>query len=279
MAGQLKTVGPESITAAKIAYKNPTTKKWVELNDTTELKATTGYFFVKSISDDGLTFEKYDLIDTDTFVLTDSSGTPKTLTVSTDYTIDGVTGKLVLKGTAGHGVNLSGLTYPLQADFDQGLFIDTLPMPLTGNKPYALNHKNISNVLIKDSSATPKVISDANYTVDPDYGMITITNKAAIMAVSGLTLPLKAYGTRGTTKVMGILSETGIEKQIRLNGINARTLQKVVITFWRAKFNPAAVDFFDKDYTKTPLKAEVLADPSKDFDNDLGQYGKIEYIV
>lgn len=278
LAGRLIKVQAESVTAAKIAYKDPTTKKWTELDDTTALKANFGYYFVKSIADDGLSYQKYDLIDPDTFVLTDSSATPKTLTVDTDYTIDGVTGKLLLKGTASHGINLTGLTYPLQADFDQGLFIDTLPTPFVANKPYALSQKNISGVSLIDSSATPKVISDAYYSVDTDYGMITITNKASILAVSGLTLPLKVKGTRGVVTVMGILSENSIEKKVVLNGFNARTMQKLAVTLYKVQYTPQETSFFEKDYTKVPLKGEVMADPTKPVDDELGQYGKIEYL-
>lgn len=278
MAGRVITVGPESVTGAKIAYKDPITKKYKELTDTTVLKSSVGYYFAKTIAGDGLSYEPYDLIDTATFVLSDSSATPKTLTVNTDYTINGVTGKLVLKGTAGNGVNLAGLTYPLTANFNMGLFVDTIPNPFVNDKPYPLSQKNISNVTMIDSSATPKVISDLNYDIDSEYGMLTITNKAAILATVGLTLPIKIKGTQGVTKNIGLMSGGLIEKQIRVNGLNARTGQKMVITLYKVSFDTQPVDFFDKDYTKTPLEGELLSDPSKPDDGPLGQFGKIEYL-
>ena len=261
--GKVNLVRPGSVTAAKIAVKDSTTKKYSELDDTTPLKANVGYYFVQEIAGDGLSYTPYTLIDVSSFVLTDSSGTPKTLTVGTDYTIDGATGKLTLKGTATHGVNLSGLTYPLQPDFDQGLFIDTLPSPLVQDKPYQLSQQNIDTVTVKDSSVSPKTISDAYYEIDPIYGTLTITDRASIMAVSGLTLPLKVSGIQGVTTQMGLMSENSIERQIVLNGINARDNRKVKIILYKVSFTPTAVDFFDKDYTKTPLEAEILSDPSK----------------
>lgn len=278
LSSRVKVIAPGSVTAAKIAYRDPVTRKYSELDDTTALKANVPYYFVESIADDALSYNAYELIDTSTFVLTDSSGTPKTLTVNTDYTINAVTGKLLLKGTAGHGVNLSGLTYPLQADFDMGLFVDTLPMPLVQNKPYMLTQKNCTGIVVKDSSATPKIISDAFYDVDSDYGMVTITDRESIMGVSGLTPPLKVYGVQGTTTAIGILSEGLVEKQIRFNGKNVRTGQKVAITFYKVSFDATAIDFFDKDYTKVPLEGELMADPSKPDDGPLGQFGKIEYL-
>lgn len=278
LAGRVRTVGPESVTGAKIAVKNAVTGKYAELTGTTALKATTGYYFVRSISDDGLSYEPYNLIDTTTFVLNDSSTTPKTLTLGTDYSIDGITGKLVLKGTTGHGVDLPGLTYPLSAAFNMGLFVDTLPQPIAAGKPYMLSQKNISHVSLRDSSATPKLIPDSYYTIDSDYGMLTITDRASIMAISGLTLPLKVLGTQGEVKVIGLMSEGALEKQVRMNGINQRTRQKIVVTLYKVSFDSSAVDFFDKDYAKTPLEGELLADPSKPVDDMLGQFGKIEYL-
>ena len=277
LAGRVRVIGPESVTNAKIAVKDAD-GKYSELTTTTALKATTPYYFVRSIAENGLSYQPYELIDTTTFVLTDSSGTPKTLVAGTDYTIDAQTGKLILKGTAGHGVNLSGLTYPLSADFDMGLFIDEIPRPLIGNKPYMLSQKKVTGVVVKDSSATPKIIDDAYYTVDSDYGMLAITNRTAIMAVSGLTLPLKVYGTQGDVTAVGLLTEGIIEHQIRMNGINVRTKQKMAITFYRVSFDSTAVDFFDKDYTKVALEGELMRDASRPEDDLLGQFGKIEYL-
>jgi len=278
LSGRLMTVSPESVSGAKIAYKDPTTKKYEELTDPIALKAGVGYYFVRSISDDGLSYDPYTLIDASTFMLSDSSATPKTLADGADYVLSAETGKLTLKGTTGHGINLSGLTWPLMADFDMGLFVKTIPKPLMANAPYSLGYKNISAVTVKDSSATPKVIPDDYYSVDADYGMIKITNKAAILGISGITLPLKVHGIQGSTKTFGLLSEGVIKKQVVLNGINARTRQKVVITLWCVSVNPSGVDFFTKDYTKVPLKFEIEAAPNRDPDDLLGPYGKVDYL-
>lgn len=278
LAGNIRQVGPESVTAAKIAVKDTTTGKWSELTAATALMADTNYKFVKTISDDGLSYDAYENIDPATFVLTDSSVAPKTLTVTTDYTLNGRWGNLKLKGGAGVGINLTGLTYPLMASFDVGLFTDTIPTPITQGRPYGLSYKNLKSAVLKDSSATPKIIPDTHYTVDAEYGMLTITNAAAIKLISGITFPLKVVATRGTVKSVGLLSKDDVDKQVRLNGINARNGNKITVTLYKVSFDTSAIDFFDKDYAKTPLEGEIMADPSKPKDDVLGQFGKIEYL-
>lgn len=281
LAGRVRYDTPESVTGALIAVQDPTTKKWSKLNGVTALSSGVAYRFVKSISSDGLSVETYDNIDPATFVLTDSSATPKTLTLTTDYTLYGATGVLRLTNAASHGVLLPGLTYPLKAAFEVGLFTDLLPRPLAANMPYALTYKNLTNVTVKDTAGN--VIPDTCYSIDADYGMITLTDLATINtatydAVNKVYRALKVFGVRGNVTSFGVLSEPRIEKQVRLNGINVRNQQKMVVTLYKVSFDAAVVDFFDKDYTKTPLEAEFMSDPSKPVDSILGQFGSIEYL-
>jgi len=278
LMGVSTVIGPESVAEAYLGNKNTTTKKWSTLESTVALEAGIRYKFVREISDDGYVMVPYELIDSTSFELTDSSTTPKTLTAGTDYILYPLIGAIKLTNTASHGVNLPGITYPLVASFDVGAFIDSLPNPLKNNAEYALSHVNISDYSVKDSSATPKVISDDYYSIDTKAGLIKITDLTAIKAVSGITFPLQVYATRGNTKTVGILASNQIEKQIRVVGQNVRSGQAVIITLYRVSFDASAVDFFDKDWVKTPLKAELLSDPTRPSDDVMGQYGKIEYI-
>lgn len=278
LLSRVVNVSPASATAAKIAYKGPVTKKWTEVDSAMVLKSGTAYYFVKSISDDGLSYTPYELIDTSTFVLYDSSATPKVLTVGTDYAINALTGKLTLKGSALQGVNLPGLTYPLMADFDQGLFVDILPVPLMQGRPYILSQKNVTSFFLKDSSTPQKIIPDTHYTLDAKFGKLTLTDKASILAISGLALPLQAYGTQGSYKAVGMMPKTQNIKKIRLDGENSLDGRAICITLYRVSFTPSAMDFLDPAYNKQPLKAELLSDPTKPYDDLIGQYGRIEYL-
>ena len=266
----------QSVTGALFAGYDPTGKRWYEKNDNTAWRPSVANRLVKELYLAGQQITYWDLIDPDTFVLYDSSATPKELELGTDYTFDAVYGKVWLKNTASHGVNLPGLTYPLLADFDAGLQIDTLPTIVSNNATYQLSGENLKEIVLKDSSSSPKTIPDTYYTVDSDYGQITLTNVTAIKAISGITFPLKAYSTIGQSTSIGMFTNLELERKLILNGVDTRNGNaKVKVEQYRLSIDPGAIDWFDTDYTKVPLKFEFLADPSKSPDDPNGPFGKV----
>lgn len=276
--GNIVRDDPETVTGAMLYAYNQNTKKWKVKDDSAALVVNQKYQLARSISNDSLSVEPYYGIDETTLTVYDSSTTPKELESGVDYEFNPNTGKIWLLESSGHGIHLPGITYPIMCNFEVGKFTDTLPNELTPDIWYPLSFADLSDVVIKDSSSTPKTIQASYYAVDADYGMVKFSDLTSINAISGITFPLIVTATRGRTTGFGLGVNNVVEKTLRLNGIEIRNNRKVIIVLYRVQFDLSEISFFDKDWAKVPLSGDILADTSKPSDNVLGQFGKMVFL-
>jgi hypothetical protein len=248
--------------------------KWVLLDGTTDNTLPVPgepMFLARGIV--GGTPDVYSPIDTSTLVITDSAATPVTLELGTHY---------VLWNTAASGrikiTNVSGLTGPLKCSFDILAQSQVLPSPIGFGVEYPLIHPQVGAVVIKDSSATPKTVTAALYTVDTEFGLVRFTDKAGFVA-GAYKQPLKASYSYTPITQVPLLNRGNVEHRLFLRGVNTVNDRNLIVDLYRVSIAPAGnIPFLDDTQTKVPLVGEVMMAAEMPEDSVLGRYGRIVHF-
>jgi hypothetical protein len=150
------------------------------------------------------------------------------------------------------------------------------PMPnnLIPGDLYLLAKQNVSTVVVSDSSATPKVLPDDQYTVNGKHGSLVFldtTNGGPY--VEPFTVDY-AYGASSST---AMFTQALPERWVRFEGLNtADGNREVVIDLYRVAINPAKeLSVITEELLKFELSGQVLADLTKPIGSDLGQFGRL----
>lgn len=152
---------------------------------------------------------------------------------------------------------------------------ETLPATLNAGDSVVLDHRDVSNVVITDSttSAPKTLVEGTDYTVDsPAAGIITL-----VSATSGFVLPLKAaYSYAAAIEVP--MFTTGVpERYMVLDGINTVDNSRVKARLYRCVFDPAKqLDLVSADLASLELTGSVLYDSLNAANSNFGGFGKIE---
>lgn len=121
-----------------------------------------------------------------------------------------------------------------------------------------LKHKNVSNVVIKDSTTGTALdlVEGTDYTIEPIYGTIEMTH------VRTLVSPMVVNYDYGVAKVTKPMTDTVDFYELRVNGLNTQGQgEKYVVTAPRAKITPAdALDLISEDFAEMTIEAEILYD-------------------
>lgn len=151
---------------------------------------------------------------------------------------------------------------------------EALPNPVTVGRLYVLAKQNVSSVVIKDSSATPKTLPASQYSVNAKHGSIVINDTTT---GGPYTEPFKVDYAYGTASHMAMFTQALPERWIRFEGLNtADGNREVVIDLYRVAINPAKeLSIITDDLLKFELSGQVLADLTKPASGDLGQFGRI----
>lgn len=147
--------------------------------------------------------------------------------------------------------------------------------PLLVGDRYFLAHPKVTNLVLKDSAATPVTLTlGTHYTADTDFGAIQCLD------VTGFTAPFKASYAYGVATEIGIFTQALPERFLRLEGINtAQGNAKVLVELYRVAFDPLKeISFISDEYNKFELEGSLLADTTKAYDAVLGQFGRIVQI-
>lgn len=146
--------------------------------------------------------------------------------------------------------------------------------PVIGDR-YCLAHPKISTLVVKDSAAVPAtLVEGSDYTADTDFGAIQWLD------LTGFTPPLKASYAFGQVDEIGIFTQPLPERFLRLEGINtAQNNAPVLVELYRVGFDPLKeLGLITDDYNKFELEGSLLADSTKPYDTELGQFGRIVQI-
>jgi len=151
---------------------------------------------------------------------------------------------------------------------------EALPNPITTGALYLLAKQNVSSVVVKDSSATPKTLPATQYSVNGKHGSLVIND-----ATTGgpYTQPFNVDYAYGTASVTAMFTQPLPERWVRFEGLNtADSNREVVIDLYRVAINPAKeLSVITDDLLKFELSGQVLADTLKSASGDLGQFGRI----
>lgn len=151
---------------------------------------------------------------------------------------------------------------------------EALPNPVTLGSLYLLSKQNVSSVVIKDSSATPKTLPATQYTVNAKHGSVIINDKTT---GGPYVEPFKADYSYGAANVTAMFTQPLPERWVRFEGLNtADANREVVIDLYRVAINPTKdLSVIGNDLMKFELSGQVLADLTKPATGTLGQFGRI----
>lgn len=213
----------------------------------------------------------YTAIDVSSIVITDSAGTPATLTLGTHYAV----GNLTSQTANIRIIDVSGFTGPLKVAFSVLSQTDVLHEDLEFNRWYALTTPKIGTLVVKDSTGSPKTVTSTLYEVDYDYGMIRFTNSAGFDA-GNYTLPLKVQYAPSTVTQVPLLTLKQNDVRLFLRGENVLTGQKLIVDLYRVNLQPASsLPLLDDEMVRIPMKGDILLDPAMPADSVLGRFGRV----
>ena len=137
--------------------------------------------------------------------------------------------------------------------------------PVVGT-PYMLPDVNVSIVTLE---AGGSAVATEKFTVDEDYGMVTFLD------VTGITGAITASYSTGAATHYALHTDTLPEIWIRLNGVNAKTMDKIAVDLYRVGMDPAeTLAWINSKRSNMTLPGTVLADMTKPADGALGQFGR-----
>jgi hypothetical protein len=172
-------------------------------------------------------------------------------------------------------VNLSLALYGSTVEQTSGsVTAESLPNPTTVGSLYLLAKQNVSSVVVKDSSATPKTLPSTQYSLNAKHGSLSITNKST---GGPYVEPFKIEYAYGTAQSTALFTQPLPERWVRFEGLNtADSNREVVIDLYRVAINPAKeLSIITDELLKFELSGQVLADTLKPAAGDLGQFGRI----
>jgi len=172
-------------------------------------------------------------------------------------------------------VNLSLALYGSTVEQTSGsVTAESIPNPTTVGSLYLLAKQNVSSVVVKDSSATPKTLPSTQYSLNAKHGSLSITNKST---GGPYVEPFKIDYAYGTAQSTALFTQPLPERWVRFEGLNtADSNREVVIDLYRVAINPAKeLSIITDELLKFELSGQVLADTLKPAAGDLGQFGRI----
>jgi hypothetical protein len=151
---------------------------------------------------------------------------------------------------------------------------EVLANPVTVGSLYLLAKQNVSGVVIKDSTATPKTLPPAQYLVNAKYGSLAINDKTT---GGPYVEPFKADYAYGAANVTAMFTQPLPERWVRFEGLNtADSNREVLIDLYRVATSPTKdLSVIGNDLMKFELSGQVLADLTKPATGQLGQFGRI----
>lgn len=136
-----------------------------------------------------------------------------------------------------------------------------------------LDKPGVTNVVITDSTATPKtLVLDTDYRVDsPGNGLVKI------LGIGTYTQPFKAAYSYAGGINLAMFTQPVPERYLVLDGINTVTNERVRTSLFRVQFDPTdSIPLINDGFGKLTLKGSVLYDAVNASNTILGGFGRIE---
>ena len=171
--------------------------------------------------------------------------------------------------------NLELTLYGVTNTVTSGTVVDEiLPVGVTAGSTRLLARQFVSNVKIKDSSATPKTLPAAQYTVLANQGAIVFND---VTAGGPYVQPFKVSYDYGAAKQTAMFKSPQPEVWLRFEGVNTADGNKpVIVDLYRVAINPTKdLSLIGEDLQRFELSGRVLADLTKSETGPLGQFGRL----
>lgn len=121
--------------------------------------------------------------------------------------------------------------------------------------------KNVSNLVVTDSTGTPKTLASGQYTLDAFNGSLVLND---ITTGGAYVQPFKYSYDRGAVDVISGLVVVDQELWLNMAGTNVDTGERGVLDTYRVRFATAdLVSYINSDYNDFTLKGTVLQDLTK----------------
>lgn len=149
---------------------------------------------------------------------------------------------------------------------------ETFPTGLAVGDHVKLDNPFVSSVVLTDSAGSPVTVPAGNYElVSPNSGLIKLNNLGA------LTQPFKAAYTYAARTSFTMFTNAPPERYILLDGINTETLESVIVTLYRCKFDPVSdLALINDEYGNFQLSGSVLYDVVNAANANLGGFGRMD---
>jgi len=169
--------------------------------------------------------------------------------------------------------NLELSLYGVTSSVTSGMVVDEpLPTDILDGETRLLAHQFVSNVVIKDSAASPATLTEGtHYKVHAAQGAIEFLD------VTGFTQPFLVDYDYGAAKSVAMFRSAQPEVWLRFDGINTADANRpVIVDLYRVAINPTRdLSLISEELQRFELSGRVLADLTKDASGALGQFGRI----
>lgn len=155
---------------------------------------------------------------------------------------------------------------------------EALPADLVVGQQVSLANPGVSSVVITDSTGTPLTLTaGTDYTVDADFGRITILNLGSYVQ------PFKAAYSYAARKAVGMFTTGQKNFALRYEGVNlAEGNAPVIADLYKLAPDPLAelaLITTGNDVAGMQITGGVLLDSSKPVGGALGQFGSITQVA
>lgn len=131
------------------------------------------------------------------------------------------------------------------------------------NEMVTLDAVNVSNVVVKEGEVAQ--VAGTDYGVDQKFGSVTL------VAPGTYTITYDTAEQSG----FGFLTDSAREYFIRIEAIDLASSKPAVLEIFRVKFSALSdFSFIGEDFATIPLEGDMLADNTRDADDEYGQYAK-----
>ncbi|ABE50955.1 hypothetical protein [Methylobacillus flagellatus] len=154
---------------------------------------------------------------------------------------------------------------------------EALPNPVDAGLKYLLQHNNVSDVVITDSTTgTAKALPVSQYSVHGPGGSIVVQDKAT---GGPFVEPFLAAYAYGATDKVGMFTQPVPEVWLHFEGVNTADNNKpVIVDLYKVQIDPTRqLDLITDSYGTFELVGNALLDLLRPADDELGQFGSIAY--
>lgn len=151
---------------------------------------------------------------------------------------------------------------------------ESLAAAVTAGQLVLFAKQNVSSLVIKDSTGSPKTLPVGQYTANLKAGSAVLDD---ITTGGPYTQPFKADYAYGDANSVSLFTQTIPERWLRFEGVNtANNNDPVVVDIYRVALDPFTdLDLINDSFAKFPMKGGALVDSTKPAGGTLGQFGRI----